>query len=74
MPNMRVLDPAPTLPLGNGWFLRATKGCRGPKGLEFIVELLDAQGVIHDTHVVRKSELRHVLDTMIARLHNHEGT
>ena len=74
MPKMLALNPAPTLPLGNGWFLRATKGCRGPKGLELIVELLDAHSVVHDTYVVRKSELHQVLDTIVARLHIHEGT
>jgi len=72
MPKMLPLDPAPTIPLGNGWSLRATKGCRGPKGIEFLVELLDAQGVVHDTHSVRKSALRALRDAMVARLHTHE--
>jgi hypothetical protein len=73
MPKMLPLDPAPTIPLGNGWSLRATQGCRGPKGIAFIVELLDAHGVVHDTHYVRKSELHKLRDTMAARIHNHEG-
>jgi hypothetical protein len=74
MPKMLVLNPAPTIPLGGGWFLRATKGCRGPKGVEFLVELLDAHGVVHDTQWVRKSELLTWRDQVVERLHTHEGT
>ena len=72
MPKMLALNPTPIIPLENGWALRATKACRGPKGLEFIVELLGAQGVIHDTHRVRKSDLQQLQTTMVARIHAHE--
>jgi hypothetical protein len=58
MATMFTFDPPLTVSLGNGWQIRATHGCRGPHGLEAIIELVDPEGVIQERNLCPFDALR----------------